>query len=77
MAYDAVEKNSMRQHFETMYKNNLHYIQPITAWGSVIVDYNGSGIHIDGGNDEITQGCINRIVDNLNKLAEHNAQNRK
>jgi hypothetical protein len=35
------------------------------------------GLILDGRKDEITQGCINRIVDNLNKLAEHNAQNRQ
>lgn len=68
----------MKQHFESEYKPHLelYVIAPITRVGVNTMAEDG-GLILDGKNDEITQGCINRIVDNLNKLAEYNAQTRQ
>lgn len=65
----------MKQHFESEYKPHLelYVIAPITQAG-VHTMSEDSGLILDGKSDEITQGCINRIVDNLNKLAVHNAK---
>lgn len=68
----------MKQHFESEYKPHLelYVIAPITQVGSHTMTED-EGLILDGKNDEITQGCINRIVDNLNKLAEHNNEWRR
>lgn len=65
----------MKQHFESKYMPNieLYKITPLTLEAMAILTEN-EPIMIDGQRDEITQGCINRIVDNLNKLAGHNAK---
>lgn len=66
----------MRQHFESEYLQHieLYKITPLTIDGIAIMTEDDCWI-IDTKRDEITQGCINRIVDNLNKLAEYNARN--
>lgn len=63
----------MKQHFESEWYETTkrHVIKPKTSDGGETV---GARYCIYAPNDEISQGCINRIVDNLNKLAEHNAK---
>ena len=70
----------MKQHFESLFSDKeesgeeAYVISAVTEHGCNT--YPGT-IWIFVEKNEITQGCINRIVDNLNKLAEHNAQNRQ
>lgn len=64
----------MKQHFTAVYEKQAlsgFYISAETEEGSKI----HHGIWVFSENSEITRACINRIVDNLNKLAEHNAKN--
>lgn len=65
----------MKQHFYSSYENDYqsYKISADTDEGSDAVAH--ENIFVFAPQNEITQGCINRIVDNLNKLAEHNAKN--
>lgn len=65
----------MKQHFSSKYlaPEGIYELVADTSEGVMIL--REVVIYIEGQNDEITRACINRIVDNLNKLAEHNAKN--
>lgn len=67
----------MKQHFEARYfdKIGLYQIRGVTVDGMNLSSENTNEIFFSAPKNEITQGCINRIVDNLNKLAEHAAKN--
>lgn len=69
MADEIVEGGGMN-HFKSEYRRTveLYVITPLTkqAWATLTDD---DSIIIDAPNDERSHGCINRIVDNLNKLA--------
>lgn len=68
----------MKQHFESEYLPHLelYKIMSITLEGMNTMTEEEALI-LDGRRDEITQACINRIVDNLNKLAEYNAKHER
>lgn len=65
----------MKQHLSSTYEKHK---KAFVIWietnegGAVVNDRN---FEIYAENSEITRACINRIVDNLNKLAEHSANN--
>lgn len=65
----------MRQHFSAIYEKEMNgfVVVPDTGHADLITD--GQVVWVFSENNEITRGCINRIVDNLNKLAEHAARN--
>lgn len=65
------------QHFEIGFDSEDYpafFIKPATDNGLELLT---ETVWIYSEMNEITQCCINLIVDNLNKLAEHNAQNRQ
>lgn len=67
----------MKQHFEIGFDTEDYpafFVKPTTDNGLELLT---ETVWIYSEMNEITQSCINRIVDNLNKLAEHNAQNRQ
>lgn len=65
----------MKQHFTIEYDKALlaYIVFPVSVHAENLVGEDGLIMYSE--KNEITQGCINRIVDNLNKLAEHNAKN--
>lgn len=64
----------MKQHFSAAYEKEIGAF--VIAADSVHAERVTDGqVWAFSDNDEITRGCINRIVDNLNKLAEHAAKN--
>lgn len=66
-----------QQHFEASYDQdhtgNGFYIMPLNANANDVNGYNG-GFWVFVERNEQSQACINRIVDNLNKLAEMKAK---
>ncbi len=64
----------MKQHFESSYVNGIDGFCIINKTESALKIVPYAPFYIYSEKNEITQGCINRIVDNLNKLAEHNAK---
>ena len=62
----------MKQHFASTHEYGLYEISAKTREADMLCP---DKIFISASKSEITQACINRIVDNLNKLAEHNAKN--
>ena len=64
----------MKQHFEIGFDPEDYpafFVKPTTDNGFELLT---ETVWIYSEMDEITQGCINRIVDNLNKLAEYNGR---
>ena len=63
---------AMKQHFQSIFDNEddkpSFLISAATLEG---VKTHPCALWIFAENNEITRSCINRIVDNLNKLAEH------
>lgn len=65
----------MKQHFTASYVVGINGFCIIDETPEALAVVPDSAFYIFTENSEITRACINRIVDNLNKLAEHNAKN--
>ncbi len=65
----------MKQHFSAAYINQYGAFCVSKETQEAEPLYSPECLYVNAQNSEITRACINRIVDNLNKLAEHAAKN--
>lgn len=65
----------MKQHFYSSYEKDIQCFMIYADSDEGCNTVADENIFVIAPKNEITQACINRIVDNLNKLAEHNAKN--
>ena len=64
----------MKQHFSAVYANVIDGFCIVNETDDALAVIPDAPFYVYADNNEITRGCINRIVDNLNKLAEYKSK---